>query len=84
MNADERLALEAIDLLKKHDQTFEYSDDHRVWLTGTAEKNAILKRLNYLPLELALSLVDKYITEPEIKERWRELVKTHSFGLGPG
>lgn len=40
--------------LNAHDWTFEYSDDHRVWLAGTAAKKKLVNNKNKTEAHAAL------------------------------
>lgn len=48
------------ELLKKHDDTFDFSDDHRVWKKGLQEREEIGVRLLRLPIDKALYVLRDY------------------------
>lgn len=64
--------------VKRHDVTFDYSDDHSVWLRGSAERAELRRMAAELPegvaAEIWKSHMDKYFTAEEAP-RWYGIIK---------
>lgn len=65
-------------MVRAHDMTFEYSDDHRVWQKGRDQLDAIYKAAAMLPRAEAVAIWNKVVNVrfalDDIREqyRWKE------------
>ena len=65
-----------IDMLKKHDWTYDYSDDHRAWSKGQQERGAINQMAKKIDPDF--EIFDKY--DPLKKENMDEMTSAGSVG----
>jgi hypothetical protein len=49
------------DLCKAHDLTYTYSDDHSVYMKGSAQYKAIKELAEHIPNETAAEIWNKYV-----------------------
>ena len=65
---------EIIQMLKKHDWTYEMSEDQRKWDKGNKELEEIVNELKKIPVDEAYVLWNEY-SPPNFKKEKKELEK---------
>lgn len=77
MNFFEENSLNQIDYIRnefrKHDHYYEYSDDHRIWQIGFADRNRLLRLLKSIPIDTAKEIIND-IAPIETRSEWIRLL----------
>jgi len=51
------------DMVAGHDLTFAFSDDHRAWQKGNAERHKIMQMKKEIPYKRAVEIWNKYVDQ---------------------
>ena len=66
---------QVLEEMKKHDWTYNWSDDHRVWALGSAHKAKILlmaMNAGMTKEELLAPIIEKFGADDAVTNQWRE------------